>query len=165
MLGGWLCERTGCLMIRLIFLLCAGLFAAFMIFGADNGQKRYGLMLADQQRATPAAVAAPQPAQKPVVYIPAQAARPIVTPDPAPTETVAVAAPEMSDGLLYTVAASQVNVRSGPGRDFAVLSSLNRGEQVLVVIEEQPVEGWARVRIEGDGIEGYVATRLLNRTP
>ena len=40
-------------------------------------------------------------------------------------------------------------------------SSLTKGEQVLVVQDENPVEGWSKVRLEGDGIEGYVATRLL----
>jgi hypothetical protein len=45
------------------------------------------------------------------------------------------------------------------------LGSLPQGEQVLVVIEDMPVDGWSRVRLEGDGVEGYIATRLLSELP
>ncbi|MBC7477775.1 MAG: SH3 domain-containing protein [Pseudorhodobacter sp.] len=159
-------------MIRLVLLLCAGLYVTAIVFGADHGQKRHGLMLAN---AAPVAAAAPVPQKS--VFIPAQPvmqAAPAQVADPMPAlQTVAMEtapqadplpAPEISGGLLYSVAAAQANVRSGPGRSFAVVGRLNKGEQVLVVIEEQPIEGWSRVRIEGDGIEGYVSTRLLTRS-
>ena len=154
------------MMIRLVLLLCAGLYFALLALGEDRGQKRYGLMMADQQAALPAAAtAAPepvpeQPVAEPVVFIPAQtvmATPALETPAPPLPE------PEVAGGLLFTVAANGANVREGPGTVFAVLGSLAQGEQVLVLAEENPIEGWSRVRLEGDGVEGYIATRLLSQ--
>ncbi len=165
-------------MIRLVLLLCAGMYFALLVLGEDRGQKRYGLMMVDQQVAQPAL---PDPAQDvakaaPVVFIPAQTvmAAPAVerVAEPAAAvvapETVAQSQPEtlpepqVAGGLLFTVSANSANVREGPGTVFAVLGSLGQGEQVLVLSEESPIEGWSRVRLEGDGIEGYIATRLLS---
>jgi hypothetical protein len=42
-----------------------------------------------------------------------------------------------------------------------VLGRLTRNEAVLEVVAGAGPDGWSLVRIEGDGIEGYVATRLL----
>ena len=155
-------------MIRLVLLLCAGLYFGLMVLGEDRGQKRYGLMLADQQpRETVAAVVAADP----VVFIPAQTVMEPTAPEtPVAAEPAAVAEaapealpePEVPGGQLLTVATTTANVRAGPGKSFGVVGSLDRGEQVLVVAEENPVDGWSRVRLEGDGIEGYVATRLLS---
>ena len=165
-------------MIRLIFLLCGGLYLALLVLGQDHGQKRYGLMMADQQptAALPLQVAADPVKQ--VVFIPAQTvmepakviavvAEPAET-EPALTETATAAAlpePEIAGGDLFIVAAKQVNVREGPGKTYSVVGSLTRGEQVLVVLEDSPIAGWSRVRLEGDGIEGYIATRLLTPAP
>lgn len=170
-------------MIRLVFLLCGGLYVAALVLGADHGQKRYGLMLADAQPvvAITSAAAAGAVNAKPAVFIPAQPVRQVVA-APAPVltsepvtglQTVgmditpqaqSLPKPEISGGLLYSVAATQANVRGGPGRSFAVVGNLNKGEQVLVVLEAQPIEGWSRIRIEGDGIEGYISTKLLTRS-
>ncbi len=48
-------------------------------------------------------------------------------------------------------AVSAVNVRSGPGFDYEVISELYEGEQVTITGEES---GWYHV--VGDGVEGYV---------
>ena len=174
-------------MIRLVLILCGGLYFGLLILGEDHGQKRYGLMLADQQ---PKATPSPQPAPevvKDVVYIPARtvmeptkvAAAPVEPPVEPPavssaaplltaTDTAAPAAlpePDIPGGTLFTVASRQVNVRQGPGKSFAVVGSLTKGEQVLVVLEENPVKGWSRVRLEGDGMEGYIASSLLTPAP
>lgn len=183
-------------MIRLVLLLCGGLYVAAMVLGVDHGQKRHGLTPADS---APAALVEADVTNQKAVFVPAQpvmqaatvapdlSSPDLLVPEPLAPETVAPAtvaeaptstqtefqtevlntapeplpAPEVSGGLLYTVAAVQANVRGGPGRTFAVLDSLHRGEQVLVILEDQPLEGWTRVRIEGDGVEGYVSTRLL----
>ena len=69
--------------------------------------------------------------------------------------------PEASgDGEIWYVAGNSLNVRSGPSTDDAVVGKLSRGEATLVVAREG--EDWARIRIEGDGIEGYVAMRFLS---
>lgn len=174
-------------MIRLVLLLCAGLYFGLLVLGEDHGQKRYGLMLADQQP-EPTAKAQPVEAATEVVFIPAQTvmkpvevaatpetavpeivvAAPAVEAAPAPEVTLtsadtstALPEPEIQGGKLFTVASRQVNVRQGPGTDTAIVGSLNKGEQVLVVLDDNPVEGWSRVQLEGDGVEGYIATRLL----
>lgn len=60
--------------------------------------------------------------------------------------------PEEDDSSEWTGSAvSQVNVRSGPGFDYDVISELEEGQQVTVVGEES---GWYHVI--SDGVEGYV---------
>ena len=149
-------------MIRLVLLLCAGLYLALMVLGQDNGQKRYGLMLADET--PPVVVAAPPPAQPDsIVFIPAKTVMkpPVVKPPVVVEVAEPLPEPQVPGGRLLTVSATAANVRQGPGTTFGVVGSLTRGEQVLVVEDEAPIEGWSRVRLEGDGIEGYIATRLL----
>ena len=146
-------------MIRLVLLLCVGLYLTLLVLGQDNGQKRHGLTMADP---APAVVAPAEP--QAVVFIPAQTVM-----NPPAVEQTAVAPslpePQMASGRLLTVSARAANVRQGPGTDFGVVGSLTQGEQVLVVIEDMPVDGWSRVRLEGDGVEGYIATRLLSELP
>lgn len=57
------------------------------------------------------------------------------------------------------VSAASVNIRTAPTTEADVTGRLLRGEEVLVVGAAQ--DGWFRVRIEGDGGEGYVAERYL----
>lgn len=179
-------------MIRLVLLLCVGLYLSLMILGQDHGQVRYGLMPAPEQPAAPEPVrAAPEPvlvASEPSVFIPAQTVMEPAVPQTPETEVTVQAAsvvaapdvvgvtvpeptpeiqpePEIPGGKLFFVSATGANVREGPGTDYGVLGSLAQGEQVLVVIEDTPVDGWSRVRLEGDGGEGYIATRLLSELP
>jgi hypothetical protein len=42
------------------------------------------------------------------------------------------------------------------------MDRLRRGDEVLVVAEADDPEGWAMIRIEGDGLEGYVSAALLS---
>lgn len=167
-------------MIRLTLLLCASLYIGLMVLGQDNGQKRYGLMLAD-----PSAIPDPAPAEpERSVFIPVRTVMqptPVLASAPAPSTTqappepqatlTAAASPEppqpevlAPDGAIF-VAATGANVRSGPGKAYGVLDSLTAGEQVLVIADDNPTDGWARIRLEGDGVEGYVAERLLTALP
>jgi hypothetical protein len=149
-------------MIRLLLLLCVGLYFSLMILGQDHGQKRYGLMPVAQKPAALEPAIAPT---DPEVFIPAQTvmeppvvAAPevaVVIPPAAPPE------PEGAGGRLFSIAATAANVREGPGTAFAVLGSLVQGEQVLVVDEAEPTNGWSRVRLEGDGVEGFIKSSLL----
>ena len=170
-------------MIRLTVFLCAGLFVVLLIAGEDKGQVRQGLMAPVEVADAPAPVVRqpPAPATEPVatvteaVFVPAQPVRvqpespvPVVTQrQPAAPETVApetvaaeIAASEIADRFAV-VTAQSANVRSGPSTGNAVIGRLVAGEEVLVVLEENATAGWSLVRIEGDGIEGYVASRLL----
>ena len=166
-------------MIRLFGLLCIGIFVTLLIAGEDHGQKRYGLMLADQQAAE-AVVPVAEVAEVRTIFIPAQpviqpievAVRTAVAADTATTTTdpgaaqpfQTLPAPEIPGGTLFTVAARGANVRQGPGTAFAVLDSLIAGEQVLVIAQDPPTDGWSRVRLEGDGVEGFIATKLLRQS-
>lgn len=78
--------------------------------------------------------------------------------DPAP-EGAAPAAEKSAEGEVWYVAGNSLNVRAGPSTNDEVVGKLSRGEATLVVSREG--EDWARIRIEGDGIEGYVAMRFL----
>lgn len=63
--------------------------------------------------------------------------------------------------VLY-VSAERVNVRSGPSTNDPVVGSVEFSEAVQVLSD--PAEPWVRIRIEGDGIEGFMASRFLSQT-
>jgi Bacterial SH3 domain len=70
----------------------------------------------------------------------------------------AAAAPTAENGVWY-VNATSVNVRAEPSTEAEVLGKLTSGEAALMVAS---VDGeWARIVIQGDGLEGYVALRYL----
>jgi hypothetical protein len=74
------------------------------------------------------------------------------TPDPAPEAN--------AGGTIWYVNASSVNVRAAPSTEAEVLGRLSSGEAALMVAA---VDGeWARIVIQGDGLEGFVALRYLS---
>lgn len=167
-------------MIRLLLLLSAGLFLTLQIGGEDRGQKRFGLIEAERlaaERAVAAAKApAPVVAENPVLrdaqvtqvaFVPAlQIVQPVVTPvvtpaadvQPQPEESVVAEA-----AMVKYVTGRSVNVRSGPSTRDEVVGRLTRGEAVTVVWLED--NGWARIRMEGDGVDGYMAMDFLADAP
>lgn len=68
--------------------------------------------------------------------------------------------PAAASGDVWYVTADTVNVRQGPSTGTSVVDKLTWGEAVTVSFE--PGSEWAHVRIEGDGLEGYVALRFLS---
>jgi uncharacterized protein YgiM (DUF1202 family) len=156
-------------MIRLLLLLCAGLFLTFEFAGRDHGQQRFGLEQADAEAAAapPAAEAAaqtvaaidtadPAPRIVPVVFAGQQPL--IATPKPA---AIPAAQPATQEPMVVKyVTGRSVNVRSGPTTGAEVVSKLARGDAVLVVWMED--NGWARIRIEGDGVDGYISASFLS---
>lgn len=163
-------------MLRLTILLLAAMFVTALVGGRDYGQMRPGLMAAATApaRQEPAPAAVPEPTESDVVAVaytppePVQTTPQIVTlVQPAPTEApdampVALADEGGAMDVLY-VNARAVNVREGPSTDYGIIGTLSQGEAATLVWEEP--NGWARIRIEGDGIEGFVAMRLLTRDP
>jgi hypothetical protein len=176
-------------MLKLIALLCAAMFGVLLIAGEDRGQMRPGLANAPLEPVE----AAPEPAEPaPIVLAaapvaPADAAPADVAPvsepvtvdatTPATEEAIAetvfslanygdeppppVAEPQTAGDLAWVDAAS-VNVREGPGTDNAVLTKLTRGEAVTIVSTDDT--GWARIRLEGDGLEGFMSMEYLSAT-
>ena len=133
-----------------------------LIAGQDHGQQRFGLMpenilppLAEQPVAE-VAKTAPKPAVTQASYIPDA---PVMVQAPVQAEVQTSDAP--ATGRVMYVLPKSLNVRAGPGTDNQVLERLTKGEAVLVVAEGEGPDGWSLIRIEGDGVEGYVAARLL----
>jgi outer membrane biosynthesis protein TonB len=63
-------------------------------------------------------------------------------------------------GTIWYVVANSVNVRAEPSTEAEVLGRLVTGEATLLV---QAVDSeWARIVIQGDGVEGFVAMRYLS---
>jgi hypothetical protein len=83
--------------------------------------------------------------------------------DPASDPVAAPATGADAAPTLRYVVANTVNVRSGPSAGTASLTKLDRGEAVLVFASDTP--GWSMIRLEGDGLEGYIATRFLGDPP
>ena len=70
-------------------------------------------------------------------------------------------APEVAaTGEVWYVNASSVNVRAAPSTEAAILDKLGNGEATLML--EQVDADWARIVIQGDGVEGFVAIRYLS---
>jgi hypothetical protein len=170
-------------MFRMTLILCAGLFGAMVIGGEDRGQVRFGLMpQAHPATAAVASLAAPTPADPapvmvsqatvaPVEIAPAEQSPLLMNASFAPeaplmTEPVVEATPAApipeTTGRILRVASRSLNVRAGPGTEYSVMDRLKRGDEVLVVAEGEGDDGWAMIRIEGDGLEGYVSARLLS---
>ncbi len=172
-------------MIRLTVVLCGGLFLFLLIAGQDHGQMRQGLISRPLPDATQAEVqdaavthTQQQAEIQKAVFVPLQPVRVVQKPETAAiattarrTETaaetsveaapVALQAEPQPDNRLAVVNTKAINVRAGPSTEHEIIGRLTRGEQVLIVVDQNTVEGWSVVRIEGDGITGYVATRLL----
>ncbi|MBA3909583.1 MAG: peptide-binding protein [Rhodobacter sp.] len=114
--------------------------------------------------------AEPEPYVEPLREVVQQLEEPVFTLSALPTEEVPGASdvpaptkPEVANdatGQIWYVTASSVNVRVKPSTDSEVLGTLALGEAALVVTD---VDGeWARIVIQGDGMEGFVALRYLS---
>lgn len=147
------------------------MFLTLLIGGRDYGQVRHGLLT--QPEVAPAVTAAAfdpekitpeDSAEQPVAlatFVPVAAPEPAVA---APVvEAVAPLAADASPAVetlpVRWVKAGSINMRDGPSTENAVIGRLTRNEAVSIVSEA--ADGWVLVRIEGDGAEGYVASRLL----
>ncbi len=133
-----------------------------LIGGQDRGQKRFGLMAQLGSQEAPVALASvpENPLPQGVVAASFVPEKPLMAAQTPATQPVADVAEQPGGKLLY-VASATANVREGPGKDHAVVEKLLQGEAVLVIVQGEGPDGWSLIRIEGDGIEGYVASRLL----
>lgn len=78
---------------------------------------------------------------------------------PSPEYRVKDEAPSVAGGALFLIDTNSANVRSGPSTGNPVVERLARGEEVLVISDSS--SAWVRIRIEGDGVEGWIARSLL----
>jgi uncharacterized protein YgiM (DUF1202 family) len=106
----------------------------------------------------------PEPYVEPVRALVTEVEEPVFSLASVGNETVPAAPqPEVADGntgTIWYVVANSVNVRAEPSTDSEVLGRLGSGEAALMV---QAVDDeWARIVIQGDGVEGFVAMRYLS---
>ncbi len=157
------------------------LYAGLMIAGTDDGQKRAGLRDMPPEVIQTATVA-PPPAETPLItatvaeLVPMLPAPPPIRVLPPPTTQAEApaaqdelvqamlvqpdeaAAPSDAENLRW-IAVERANVRADASKNAPVTARLDQGEAVAVLWTDP--SGWARVRIEGDGIDGYVHQSLL----
>lgn len=79
--------------------------------------------------------------------------------DAIEAEVVVEEAPELD---IRYVSGARVNMRTGPGTNFAVLDTLDGGTEAEVL--EVDSTGWARIRIAETGAIGWMAERLLSES-
>lgn len=169
-------------MLRLLVLLGISFYIVLAVFGDDRGQLRAGLRAGDAmptaETAPPASVAViAAPIDSPTV-VPHQALR-VLAPPSQPTlavmteevaaeallQTASIPVEETQDPAadanisLRWVSVERANVRAQPGRDGAVTGRVERGEAVEVLWVEP--SGWVRIRVQGDGVDGFVFGDLL----
>jgi hypothetical protein len=65
----------------------------------------------------------------------------------------------LSESQVWFVNADRVNVREGPSTGYGVVGQIVFGEATEILSD--PLDEWVKIRIQGDGVEGYVARRFL----
>jgi hypothetical protein len=133
---------------------------------------RTPLPLADIEQAS-VRVTAIEPATSPEIVTRAATITLASLSEVEPTPAVAASEPEIVEEvaveimptpeptlLLRTVAGNRVNMRSGPGTDYGVVTTLTRGE--LAEVLETNDNGWMRLRVIATDQVGWMAERLLN---
>lgn len=149
-------------MLKMTFSLCAALFSAMQFSGEDRGQQRLGLIARSTHVAVrPYANSDRTFATAPIALASFVPEAPLMVTPAGSMNSPSPAAPERQLGVVMAVNSKSVNVRSGPGKEYDVVERLVRGDTVLVVTKGEGADAWSLIRIEGDGVEGYVASRLL----
>ncbi len=90
----------------------------------------------------------PSPTMPPPTATPRPEERPQATPVPTP--------------VLEGMVAIDANVRTGPGVDFDVVTSLVAGSNVILVGQR---DGWYQVSIPPDGPQGWMSAQVLEIAP
>jgi hypothetical protein len=87
----------------------------------------------------------------------------------APTAAVGAVSTMMPaiNGTTRVVTSYRLNMRPQPGADDAnqPIATLKQGDRVLLLGEQQTIDGGIWVLIEADGIQGWVNSRYLGEAP
>jgi hypothetical protein len=94
--------------------------------------------------------------------VPVAAETPAAEPQADPPSVADEVAAALSASQVWYVNATKVNVREGPSTDFAVVGQMAFGDATEILSD--PEDEWVRIRIQGDGVEGYIARRFLQDT-
>lgn len=116
--------------------------------------------VSEETAPAPEPIAAPEPA---IVAQPAPEPTPEAQPEPATAQAPApdTAPDTLFDTVLY-VSGGRVNVRSGPSTDFAVLTALTRGTEVVDLGDVGA--GWHQILVPS-GETGYMSGDFLSPDP
>ncbi|MCF6316264.1 MAG: SH3 domain-containing protein [Marinosulfonomonas sp.] len=91
---------------------------------------------------------------------PVEVAVPAVVSTPEPVAVAVVAIPEPApERIIWFVTGSRVNVRGGPSINYEVLGKVVYGEAAEIISD--PDADWVKIRIEGDGVEGFIMKRFM----
>ncbi len=176
-------------MVKWLVGLGLFLYAILWFGGEDRGQMRAGLRDAPAETVAKAAVVeqvivdtpAPAPEQSVTLanateLVPMLPRQPVaVLPPPEPTLGIAALSndattltltPDATPTIdaaeaptLRWVAVERANVRTEASKTSAVTARIDQGEAVAVLWTDP--SGWARIRIEGDGVDGFIHESLL----
>ena len=135
-------------------------FAAGLAEPLPPAQAAPGVSLASVGMPAPTVTTAPVPtsADAAVMHVALGAAS-------AAEAAAAYAAPRVvqrpagTDDQVRVVLADRLNIRATPDTGAPVLDQLGHGDFAQVVA--QGPDGWLKIRLEGDGVEGWVAGRYL----
>lgn len=162
-------------MFKYLILFSISFYLVLLIGGEDRGQQRMGLAGAYAVDAPPLVPPEETLAEDPVAVaetapaatLPADTLRILPAPEPATVQPASLSeTPEnpmnTPSVTLRTITAEAANVRNGASRNAAVIGRLDRGEIVQWLGQSGD---WIHIRIEGDGIDGYVHRRLVSTDP
>lgn len=150
-------------MFKQTLFLC-GLIWAVMAFAPDLDEPVFTETVAE---AVPANEPAPE-ITRVAAASPVNVAAPVVLQTPTlayePEKVALIAIPEsrpepQSERLIWFVTGSRVNVREGPSTNYAVMGKVTYGEAAEIVSD--PDASWVKIRIEGDGVEGFIMKRFM----
>jgi len=126
-----------------IALLLGGSFIFFQFLVAQFTASPPRPTFPNDKPATAAKPAAkPSPSPSPIAVAPP----PSPSPSPTPSPTSKRARITLGDGL---------NVRQAPSSDSERVDGVDYNEEVTI-LEESPDQGWVKVRVERNGVEGWI---------
>ena len=162
-------------MFRYLVFFGAAFYLTLLIGGEDRGQQRMGLTGAYDMALAPA-LPAPEPETQPdtetqtasAPSAPSDTLRILPAPEQATIQPASLTSTEAEPAFndfnnptvtLRFITAEAANVRDAASRTGSVIDSVQRGEIVQVVEE---VGDWVHIRVEGDGLDGFVHRRLIS---
>lgn len=140
-------------MIRLTLFLGGSIWAA-MAFAPELSEPVFTEQVAE---ATLVEETAPE-VTRTALTSPVAMVVPVVAPTPDPVQVAALTEPT-PERIIWFVTGSRVNVRQGPSTKYGILDKVLYGDAAEIISD--PEADWVKIRIEGDGVEGFVMKRFM----
>ncbi|WP_439103687.1 SH3 domain-containing protein [Celeribacter marinus] len=80
--------------------------------------------------------------------------------EPERLASLVAPAGDVTNMMLGVVTGKRVNVRSGPSTSNEVLGQVVQADIVRVI--PSPHNGWVKISVEGEGVEGYMSARFID---